>query len=137
MDNKSWTDKKQKFLEKYGGENRNIIVGIKRGLTHNKLTSIKTAVSHLHSQPSKAPLVAAYLNNLIGHKSLIFRWFPSAGDQSGKMLIRNESIGLIVNAEPNAALQAIVMTAKNNAPYCPLAPEAALSQLSAHMTPSI
>lgn len=134
MDIKSWTDKKQKLLDKYGGENRYIIVGVKRGLTHNRLTSIKTAIGHLHQNPGKAPLITAYLNNLIGRYSLIFRWFPAHNDQSGKLLIRNESIGLIVNTEPNAAPQAIMLSLNKNAPYCPLAPEAALSALSAHMS---
>lgn len=84
----------------------------------------------MHNNSGQAPQLVAHLNNLIGHRALHFRWLPGSQNQSGKLLIRNQSVGLMINAAPEPALVGIVMTPDKDFPCSSLAPESALSLLS-------
>jgi hypothetical protein len=134
VDNIAWASRKHQLEEKYGAGCHQIISAIKRGLAKGRLASIKAAMRTLQAEPGKAPVVVAHLNNSIGRGgSLSFRWFPSQNNQSGKLLIRNESVGLIVKSAPNLAPEALMITADTTMPVCSLAPEIALSRLSEHV----
>ena len=126
----TWTNKKQELDEKYGGELRPIIAGIKRGLTQNRLAAIQIAAQNLYSAPEKAPATIAYLNNLSGCGALKFRWFPAHKGQSAKLLIRNGSIGLLVKTDPDSSAEAMIISEQKEMPFCTLEPEKALSALS-------
>jgi hypothetical protein len=130
MDNMSWIDERQQRSDKHGGEFRRVISRIKRGLAQDRLSSIKVATHHLHDHPGAAPKVVARLNNLARHSSLSFRWFPGDHNESGKLLIRNQSVGLVIKTAPDSASEAIMMTPEKETPFCSLEPEAALSLLS-------
>jgi hypothetical protein len=136
----SWIEKKEQLQEKYGarqyngqkhnGSHRHIIARIKRALTQNKLSNIKTAVCHLHNNLDYVPEVVNRLNALIGHRSLSFQWLPGDHSQSSALLIRNESIGLLVKTDPDSTPKGMMITPNKPAPFCSVTPETALSALS-------
>ena len=126
----AWTNKKQELAEKHGGELRHIVSGIKRGLSQSRLTAIQSAAYNLYSHPNKAPVIIAYLNNLVGNASLKFHWFPGRHQGDGKLLIRNESIGLLVKTAPGSKVQAMIISQSENTPFADLDPEKALAALS-------
>ncbi len=131
----SLAEKKEQLHEKYGarkykGEHRRIIACIKRALTQNRLAGIQAAKCHLHNNPDQAAAVVTQLNVLIGHRALLFQWLPANCHESGKLLIRNESIGLLIKTDPDSAPKGMKITPNEPAPFCSLTAEAALSALS-------
>jgi hypothetical protein len=125
-----WIDQKEQLTEKYGERFRHVITNIKNGLAQDQLSNINIATKHLHDNPGTAAAVVARLNNLVRQSPLSFRWYPAHHNQSGKLLIRNQSVGLVIKTEPNSTPEGIMLNPENGAPYCPLAPETALSVLS-------
>ncbi len=130
MERTAWIERKEQLAEKYGERFRHVIGTIKRGLAHDKLSSINSATKHLHDNPDSAAVVVARLNSLVSQSALSFRWYPAHHNEPGKLLIRNRSVGLLIKTAPDSLPEGIMMNPENGAPYCPLAPEAALSLLS-------
>jgi hypothetical protein len=126
----SLSERKRHLNEKYGESYRHIIGSIKRGLVRDKLSSIKSASRHLHNNPKNAAQIVARLNTIAGTSNLCFRWYPGTVNESSKLLIRNQSVGLVVKSEPGSAAEAIMMTPEHEAQFCLIDPDIALAQLS-------
>ncbi len=134
MNSKSLIHKKQQIQEKcrlqHTTECHSIIASIKRSLARKRLSSIRAAAYNLQTQPTKVASVIAHLNNSIGYNCLLYRWFPGDTNKWGKLLIRNQSVGLIVRAKLDSAAEGIKMTADRKVPLASIAPELALSILA-------
>lgn len=109
------------------------VAGIKQALRQNCLSQINVAACALLNHPTEIAGVIAQLNAATNQNSLAFRWFPASQNQSSKLLIRNQSIGLLITASPNAIAEGIRMTPGGNVPFCSMSPQLVLSVLSAQM----
>lgn len=128
MNNKAWIARKALFALGVNKERRHIIAGIKKGLACNQLSAITYATLRLRHNLSQAPVVVARLNSLFDQSPIQFQWFPE--NHSGKLLIRNYFIGLIISPEPGCAPKGMQIIFNADGPYCAISPEAALTQLS-------
>jgi hypothetical protein len=109
-----------------------IVGGIKTALAQDRLSRLGGTTRHLRDHPENAPEVVTELNAALGRCALSFRWFPGTGSESAKLLIRNESIGLLIDTTPGSLPVGMMITHGDPAPVqsCSFPPESALSLLS-------
>lgn len=111
-----------------------IVAGIKSALAQNHLSRLQSATRHLCNHPDRAPEVVARLNATIGGSFLTFRWFPGTKTESGQLLIRGASIGLLIKTAPDSTPEGWMMTDDRDAPFGPLTAKSALTALSRQAT---
>lgn len=111
-------------------ECRTIIAGIKSALAQDRLDRLHGAARYLSNHLDQASEIVTQLSAATVQSSFYFRWFPGPGVQSGQLLIHNESIGLLINADPDSQPKGIVMTPDQDTPFSWLKAESALSLLS-------
>lgn len=114
-------------------EFRQMIASIKCALAKDELSQLQATVCDLQENPELIPELVSKLNAAAEHLSLWFRWIPKSRHQSGRLVIRNKNIGLVIDSRTqSSSVDVVVPDCVQRQPAVAVDPDAALSMLSAH-----
>jgi len=130
MDNTAWLREKQRLAEKYQGNHFRIISAIRRGIMQGKLRSIEAAAQSIHRDLCSAPQVVKHLNGVFSGWPIVFRWYLDNENQNGTLLIRNQSVGLLIQSSPKTCSEGRIMGQAAGEAYLSVSPQVALMLLS-------
>lgn len=126
----SLIEKRKEREEKFGTEHRYIRARIKRKLVAEDVGSMQAVAEKLSRNPGEAPALVARLNSLLNRSELLFRWLPGNNNLPGKLLFRDQEIGLLIEAQPHCAAKAMKLTPNEETPFSSIPTASALSHLS-------
>ncbi len=117
-------------------KDQKIIAEIKTAIHYERLADLKKMARHLHKNRKKAHEIVARINHSLLDSPVSFRWFPAKKNRCGKLLIRSQSVGLLIDAVPDSPSAGMKLTPDEEAPFCSLEVKNVLSSLAAQVSNS-